>query len=280
MRMEAHIHGTVLLRAGTTTAYSFGNDPSELGKYAWFFDNSNETTHEVGQKQPNPWGLYDMYGNASEWVLDQYLPEGYKKFGGRPTNWKDAIVWPTKLFPRVLRGGSWDADAADCRSAARRPSNDQEWREIDPNSPKSPWWFTEPEALGVGFRVIRPLKPAPAAERSKYWDADLASITDDAKDRVDQGRGARGIVDRDLPAAIKALEIEREAPIDHLRQGKSLYEVAVGVIDSLVHGGGEAGREFQGEEFVHRIVVASEEIERQVDAVLLQVDGHVLPEVG
>ena len=201
-------------RAGTTTAYSFGNDPAELGKYAWFFDNSNETTHEVGQKRPNPWGLYDMYGNASEWVLDQYLPEGYKKFGGRPTNWRDAIVWPTKLFPRVLRGGSWDADAADCRSAARRPSNDLEWREIDPNSPKSPWWFTEPEALGVGFRVIRPLKPAPAAERSKYWDADLASIIDDAKDRVDQGRGARGLVDRDLPAAIKALEIERKKSVE------------------------------------------------------------------
>jgi formylglycine-generating enzyme len=197
-------------RAGTTTAYSFGDDPAELGKYAWFFDNANETTHEVGQKQPNPWGLYDIYGNASEWVLDEYLPAGYKKFGGRSTNWKDAIVWPTKLFPRVLRGGSWDADAADCRSAARRQSNDHEWREIDPNSPKSPWWFTEPEALGVGFRVIRPLKPAPAAERSKYWDADLASITDDAKDRLDQGRGARGIVDPGLPAAIKALEAERK----------------------------------------------------------------------
>src|SRR5207344_2343585 len=165
--------------------------------------------HEVGQKQPSPWGLYDIYGNASEWVLDQYLPEGYKKFGGRPTKWKDAIVWPTKLFPRVLRGGSWDADPADCRSASRRGSSDDEWRETDPNSPKSPWWFTEPEALGVGFRIIRPLKPAAEADRAKYWDSDLASITLDAKDRLDQGRGARGIVDPNLPDAVQKLDEQR-----------------------------------------------------------------------
>jgi formylglycine-generating enzyme required for sulfatase activity len=193
-------------RAGTTTPYFYGDDPAQLGKYAWYFDNSNETTHEVGQKLPNPWGLYDIYGNASEWVLDQSLPEGYKKFAGRATNWKDAIVWPTKLFPRVLRGGSWDADAVECRSASRRESSDDDWRDTDPNSPKSPWWFTQPEALGVGFRIIRPLKPAPEAERSKFWDADVTSISDDAKDRVDQGRGARGIVDPALPEAVKKLE--------------------------------------------------------------------------
>jgi formylglycine-generating enzyme required for sulfatase activity len=196
-------------RAGTTTRYFFGDDPTQLGKYAWFFDNSTETTHEVGQKQPSPWGLYDIYGNAGEWVLDQYLPEGYKKFG-RPMDWKDAIVWPTKLFPRVLRGGSWDSDAADCRSAARRKSSDDEWRETDPNSPKSPWWFTEPEALGVGFRIIRPLKPAPEADRTKYWDADLPSIAADAKDRLDQGRGARGLVDPSLPDAVQKLDEQRK----------------------------------------------------------------------
>jgi sulfatase modifying factor 1 len=197
-------------RADQKTAYFFGDDPAQLGKYAWSFDNSTETTHEVGQKQPSPWGLYDIYGNASEWVLDQYLPEGYKKFGGRLTNWKDAIVWPTKLFPRVLRGGSWDADAADCRSASRRGSSDDEWRETDPNSPKSPWWFTEPEALGVGFRIIRPLKPAAEADRAKYWDSDLASITLDAKDRLDQGRGARGVVDPNLPDAVQKLDEQRK----------------------------------------------------------------------
>ncbi len=199
-------------RAGTSTAYSFGDDPAQLGKYAWNFNNSKETTHEVGQKLPNPWGLYDMYGNAAEWVLDQYSPDGYAKFAGKPQTWRQAIVWPTKLFPRVLRGGSWDSDAADCRSAARRQSDDDAWREIDPNSPKSPWWFTQPEALGVGFRIIRPLEPAPAAERSKYWEADLESIVEDAKDRVSQGRGAEGMVDPTLPADTKRLSEIKDRP--------------------------------------------------------------------
>ncbi len=193
-------------RAGTTTAYSFGDNPKELGKYAWYFDNTKESPREVGQKLPNPWGLYDMYGNVSEWVLDQYLPQGYQKFAGKTLSANSAIVWPTELFPRVLRGGSWDSDAVACRSASRRPSDDEAWREIDPNSPKSPWWFTQPEALGVGFRIIRPLAPPPPAERGKFWDADLEVILEDAADRMNSGRGALGMVDPKLPAAIKRLE--------------------------------------------------------------------------
>jgi len=214
-RLPSEAEWEYACRAGTSTAYFFGDDPAQLEKYAWFFDNSHESPHEVGQKLPNPWGLYDMSGNVGQWVLDAYSADGYKEIAaksvaGQSIPWDRAIRWPTRLFPRVIRGGSWDADAADCRSASRRPSNDDAWRETDPNSPKSPWWFTEPAALSVGFRIIRPLKPVAAADRARYWDADIEPIREDADERIGEGRGARGLVDPGLPGAQRQLEKVRQ----------------------------------------------------------------------
>ena len=215
-RLPSEAEWEYACRAGTTTAYFFGDNPEDLKKYGWFLLNSHETTHEVGQKLPNPWGLYDMCGNVGQWVLDAPSTDGYKEFAGKTVTWKEAIVWPTKLFPRVLRGGAWDSDAADCRSAARRMSDDNAWREIDPNSPKSPWWFTEAASLSVGFRILRPLTPAPQADRQKYWDADVESIVDDTKERIDEGRGAIGPVDPKLPDDVKrAEEIRRKQESAH-----------------------------------------------------------------
>jgi formylglycine-generating enzyme required for sulfatase activity len=197
-------------RAGGNTAYSFGDDPTELGEYAWHYENSDGTTHLVGQKKPNPWGLYDMHGNAEEWVLDGYNAEHYGRLAEQhqdAATRDEAIAWASELYPRVLRGGSWDDDPAWLRSAARGQSDDDTWTEYDPNSPKSPWWFASDAAQDVGFRIIRPLEPPPRAERGKYWDADISEIQEVANHRIDnEGRGKRGWVDRDLPAAIKALQ--------------------------------------------------------------------------
>ncbi len=89
-------------RGGTTTEYSFGDDESKLGEYAWFSRNAGGQTHPVGQKKPNPFGLHDMHGNVWEWVEDPWH-ENYK---GAPT---DGSVWLTEgnNARRVLRGGSW-----------------------------------------------------------------------------------------------------------------------------------------------------------------------------
>ena len=69
-------------RAGTTTTYSFGDDAFRLGEFAWYPVNSNRSTHPVGQKKPNPWGIYDMYGNVYEWILDSQGSDRVARGGG------------------------------------------------------------------------------------------------------------------------------------------------------------------------------------------------------
>jgi len=152
-------------RAGTSTAYSFGDDPELLDQHAWYFGNSNESYADIGKKKPNPWGLYDMHGNVSEWVLDQYDSEFYAQ--GKDGTVENPLAIPTTLYPRVVRGGAWDDDPEDLRSAAREGS-DEEWIVQDPQEPKSIWYLTD--ALHVGFRVVRPLRVPSAQEREEKWD--------------------------------------------------------------------------------------------------------------
>ncbi|MEM8734025.1 MAG: SUMF1/EgtB/PvdO family nonheme iron enzyme [Planctomycetota bacterium] len=151
-------------RAGTTTAYSFGDDPDELEDYAWFFDNTDGGYEKVGKKKPNAWGLHDMHGNVAEWVLDQYDEEGYISIAEKVS---DPLSVPETLYPRVVRGGGWDQFPEDCRSAARQAS-DEEWKKQDPQVPKSIWYHTD--ALHVGFRVVRPLTVPTAQELNSKWE--------------------------------------------------------------------------------------------------------------
>jgi formylglycine-generating enzyme required for sulfatase activity len=136
-------------RAGTKTAYSFGDDPKLLDEYAWYVENSDGKPHKVGKKKPNPWGLYDMHGNVCEWTLDQYFADAYQKHD--PAK---AFFVVQKEYPQVVRGGSWESDAVGCRSAVRDYSK-AEWKIQDPQLPKSRWFHTD--ALFLGFRVVRPL---------------------------------------------------------------------------------------------------------------------------
>ena len=127
-------------RAGTSTAYSCGNDVRQLPQYAWYEDNSKNTTHPVGKKLPNAWGLFDMHGNVSEWCQDWYARYGNEKVASDPAGPASA----DSIAPhRVLRSGAFNLQPK-CGRAADRYSNLPGYR--DPN---------------VGFRLARtiPLKP-------------------------------------------------------------------------------------------------------------------------
>ncbi len=150
-------------RAGTATAYSFGDDPTKLDEYAWHFGNSDEKYHPIGKKKPNPWGLYDMHGNVSEFCLDQYHADHYATLAKSGTTVNPLAV-VSKLYPHACRGGSWDDDPERLRSAIRFFSK-PEWKIQDPQIPKSIWYFTD--ALQVGFRIIRPLRVPSEEERKK-----------------------------------------------------------------------------------------------------------------
>ncbi len=99
-------------RAGSTTAFFFGDDSDRINEYAWYFYSDDYAApRSVGQKKPNAWGLYDMYGNVCEWCADWY--------GDYPTSAVTDPTGPMTGTSRVLRGGSCDSNAYNCRSATR-----------------------------------------------------------------------------------------------------------------------------------------------------------------
>ena len=215
-RLPSEAEWEYACRAGTSTAYSFGSDPEQLGEHGWYWENSAkvlpdgeewEAFHAVGSKKPNPWGLYDMHGNVSELVLDEYRPDHYSQFAGKTVPWHETIAWPTKRQPRVHRGGSWNADAKDCRSASRGQTKDDVWKTSDPNRPKSPWWYTEDDAKAIGMRLLRPLHaPQGRQEQTRYWEENVEEVLADVKHRLKDGRGLLAPVDPKLPEDLSRLK--------------------------------------------------------------------------
>jgi formylglycine-generating enzyme required for sulfatase activity len=103
-------------RAGTSTPWSFGDSDATMGDYAWSDSNSGHTTHAVGEKKPNAWGLYDMHGNVAEWCADWYVKHAYSR--GDATD----PSGPASGDSRIARGGAWGDDSGYLKCTYRNCS--------------------------------------------------------------------------------------------------------------------------------------------------------------
>ncbi|MCC6460365.1 MAG: SUMF1/EgtB/PvdO family nonheme iron enzyme [Saprospiraceae bacterium] len=151
-------------RAGTSTAWSWGDDPAQAPEYAWFYDNSSGAYQKTGTKKPNSWGLYDMHGNVMEWCLDFYVADYLQRLDSASVN---PLIYPLKKHSRTVRGGSFEDDVAALRAGLRRKS-EPKWQARDPQIPKSRWW--NPESPFLGFRLVRECRPATKSQRDAFFE--------------------------------------------------------------------------------------------------------------
>ena len=203
-------------RGGTKTAFHWGKHPNRAAQFAWTNEDSTARYSKVGQKEPNPFGLYDMHGNVAEWTVNAHSSDGYrwieKKFGKGPVPALDTVMWPKVSTGCVARGGSFEFDLARLRSSARLRSDDELWKFDDPMYPQSLWWFTSEPAKGVGFRVFRSYQPLDDGTIKKFWDHTAPEIHESVAYYLQGARGQIGILDeRIVPVIRKYHEKLRES---------------------------------------------------------------------
>jgi formylglycine-generating enzyme required for sulfatase activity len=138
LRLPSEAEWEYACRAGTSTRYYTGNTEKDLEQVGWYYKNSGDQLHPVGEKEPNAFGLYDMHGNVLEWVEDDWH-DNYKEAPDDGRAWIDE----PRGADRVFRGGSWGFSASYCRSADRYL-----------NSPGN-------RGNGIGFRLARSVTLGP-----------------------------------------------------------------------------------------------------------------------
>jgi formylglycine-generating enzyme required for sulfatase activity len=171
-------------RAGSKTKWFFGDSPSALGEYAWFKDNADGKSHPVGQKKPNPWGLYDIYGNVNERISDVYAKEYYAKSPKvDPTGPSQGVKSQIEYEVTVPRAGNYSLTAqvvtANYDQRINVATNDNEsplvmtmpftigkWQESEPvtvtlkeGANVLRLWRDEPPQYGLAIKSFT-LKPA------------------------------------------------------------------------------------------------------------------------
>lgn len=152
-------------RGGTQTPYFFEGNPRKLSNegflksifkpdttgiysHAAYVNNSGNRSQEPSETRPNPFGLKNMLGNVMEYCEDWYAEDSYESI----TDGELDPRGPSEGTEHVVRGGHYNSDAADLRSAARSHTEHDDWLKTDPQNPKSIWWYSD--VKGIGFRVV------------------------------------------------------------------------------------------------------------------------------
>lgn len=174
-------------RAGSKTAYSFGDDASKLGDYAWYLENSKDddlgkpkATHKCGEKKPNGFGLYDMHGNVWEWCLDLYDAKFYETCVSKKLELNPVNLPKDKKWGHVVRGGSFRDGPEKLKSAVRWKS-EIKWMYEDPQDPRSIWWLTRYSQ--IGFRIVLPVEEYPELVNLKPGVLKLSSHDEPREDK-------------------------------------------------------------------------------------------------
>ena len=152
-------------RGGTQTPYFFEGNPrklsnegflkdifkpdtTEIDSHVIYVNNSDNRSQEPSETRPNPFGLKNMLGNVMEYCEDWYADDSYESI----TDGELDPRGPSEGTEHVVRGGHYNSDAADLRSAARSHTEHDDWLKTDPQNPKSIWWYSD--VKGIGFRVV------------------------------------------------------------------------------------------------------------------------------